>query len=76
MGGERAFKTEYFMYILYCDTIRTQILNWSNRFGGGTGHKTVVLGAVRFFDWVKPVATVPVRFQPGTGTEPQIWILC
>jgi len=29
IGGERASKTESFTYIWYCDTIRTQILNWS-----------------------------------------------
>ena len=29
MGGERASRTASFTYISYCDTIRTQILNWS-----------------------------------------------
>ena len=29
MGGERASKTASFTYILYCDTISTWILNWS-----------------------------------------------
>ena len=45
----------------------------------GTGQKTagsVGFGGVRFFDGVKPVATVSVRFQPGPGTEPPIWNRC
>jgi len=29
MGGQRASKTASFTHISYCDTIKTQILNWS-----------------------------------------------
>jgi len=33
-------------------------------------------GVVRFFDVVKPVALVPVRFPTGSGNEPAIWNCC
>ena len=38
------------MYISYCDTIRTKILNRSDIFGGGIGQKNNGLGVVWFFD--------------------------
>jgi len=79
MGGERASKTASFTYISYCDTIRTQILNWSQSCEFATmwnRPKYCGFGADRFFDGVKPVATVPVRFQPGPGTEPPLWNRC
>jgi hypothetical protein len=58
---------------------RTQILNWSQSLEFAklwNQPKNRGFGAVRFFDVVKPVATVPVRFQPGPGTEPPIWNHC
>jgi len=79
MGGESASKTASFTYRLYCDTISTQILNWSQRSDFAkmwNRPKNHGFGAVRIFDGVKPVATVPVQFQPGPGTEPPIWNCC
>ena len=79
IGGERACNTASFTYISYCDMIRTQIPNWSkswelaNLWNRPKNHG---FGAVRFFDGVKPIATVPVRFQPRRGTEPRIWNRC
>jgi len=79
MGGERASKTASFKYISYCDTIPTQILNWSQSaefVKMWNQPKNRGFSVVRFFDGVKPVGTVPVRFQPGPGTEPPIWNRC
>ena len=79
IGGERACKTASFTYISYCDTIRTQIPNWSQSSESAklwNRPKNRGFGAVQFFDAVKPNATVPVRFQPGPGYEPQIWNRC
>jgi len=79
IGGERASKTASFTYISYCDTIKIQILNWSQstEFAKMWNRpKNRGFGMVRFFDGVKPVATVPVRFQPGPGTESPIWNRC
>ena len=78
-GGERASKTASFTYRLYCDTISTQIVNWSQRsdFAKMWNHpKNRGFRTVQFFTGVKPVAMVPVRFQPGPGTEPPIWNRC
>jgi len=58
-GGERALTTACFTYRTFFDPIRTQILNWRNSFGRWNRPKTGVSGAVRVFDVVKPVATVP-----------------
>jgi len=33
-------------------------------------------GVVQYFDGVEPLATVPVQFQPGPGTEQRIWNHC
>jgi len=77
--AERACRTASFTYISCCDTIRTQILNWSESSELAklwNQPKNCVFGAVQFLDGVKPVATVPVRFQPGPGTELRIWNRC
>jgi len=79
MGGGGASRTASFWYISYCDTIRTQILNWSlslefanlwNR------PKNRGFGAIRFCDRVILMATVPRHFQPGPEIEPPIWNCC
>jgi hypothetical protein len=52
MGGERASKTASFTYILYYDTITTQILNWSQSTECPklfNQPKNCGFGAVRFF---------------------------
>jgi len=75
-GGERICKTASFMYISYCDTIRTQILNYSQsaEFANLWNRpKHPGVSKVQCFDGVKPVATVPGQFQPGPGTELRIW---
>jgi len=78
-GGERTCKTASFTYKSYCDTIRTQIFNWSQSWdleNLWNRPKNRGFGVVWFFDVVKPVAKVPVRFQPGPGTKPRIWNCC
>jgi hypothetical protein len=67
------------MYILYCDMITTQILNWRQRseFAKMWNHpKNPGFSAVRLFDVVKSVATDPVQLKRGPGTEPPIWNNC
>jgi hypothetical protein len=79
MGAERASKTASFTHILYCDTITTQIVNCSNRFeitNMWNRPKNRGFSAVQLSKRVKPVAMVPVRFQPGPGTELPIWNRC
>jgi len=78
-GGGRACNTTSLTHISYCDTIRTQILNWSKsselaKLRNQPKNRGFV--AVLFFGGVKPVAMVPVRFQPEPGTEPRIWNWC
>jgi len=78
-GGGRASKTACFTYILYCETIRTPILNWGQSAESTkmwNRPKNCGFGGVRFFDGVKPVTMVPVQFYPGPGTEPSIWNRC
>jgi hypothetical protein len=61
--------------IYHIDTITTQILNWrqDSQFAKIWNQpKNCRFGAAQFFDEVKLVASVPVRFQPGPGTEPPI----
>jgi len=68
IGGERASKTASFTYISYCDMIRTQIHDWSQSSKVAklwNRPKNHVFGGVWFFDGVKPIPTVQVRFQPG-----------
>jgi len=76
MRGETTSKTASFTYISYCDTITTQLLNWSESSEiakSWNRPKTSVFGVVWFFDGVKPVGTVPVLFEAGPGTNPPIW---
>jgi len=78
-GGETACTTASFMYISYCDTIRSQILHWSQSSKLAklwNQLKNHGFGAVRFLEGVQPVATVPVQIQPGPWTEPRIWNHC
>jgi len=56
VGGERAHKTAQFTYWPYHDTIRTQILYWSQRCGNRIFGTTV-----RFQPGQKPTVLCPVR---------------
>jgi len=61
MGGDSASKTASSTYISYCDTITTQILNWSQRAQFTkmwNRPKNHGFGAVRFVEGIKPVPTV------------------
>ena len=74
-AGERAFTTAPCTYISDCDTIRTEILNWnqSSEFAKLWSQlKNYGFCAVWVLDGVSPVASVPVQFQPGPWTEPQL----
>jgi len=66
-GGERAHKIAQFTYWSCHDTIRTQIVNWSQTCGvemPGFGGKTGPLAMVRVFVWWNPLQ------QFGSGSEP------
>jgi len=79
IGGERACKPASFTYISYCDTIRTQVPNWSQnsefaKFCNQPINRN--FSVVQSFDGAEHAATVPVRLQPGPGTKLQIWNGC
>jgi len=76
---ESGWKSASSTYISYCRTIWTQILHWSQSFQFATlwnPAKNYAVSGVKFFDWVQPIPTVPVWFQPRPGTEPWIWNRC
>jgi hypothetical protein len=79
MGDERAYNTASFTYISYCDLVRIQILNWRQSpefvkmWNLPINH---VFSAVWFVAVVKPIAMVPVRFEPRPGTELPLWNCC
>jgi hypothetical protein len=75
-GGEWASKPEYFTYGSYCNTIRTQILDWRESICCQThwnlpGNR---LGWV--FHVVKSIATGPVQLLPVPWPEPVLWPRC
>jgi len=60
-GGERASKTASFMYISYCDTITTQILDWS---------QSSEFTKLRLCCMINPAKTEWFSFLDGSETEP------
>jgi len=78
-GGAKASKTVSFAYISYCDTIRTQILNWSQSSQISKQYnwsKNCALSGVRIFAVEISSATVLIPFQPRSGTELRISNCC
>ena len=75
IAGIGACKSESCIYISYCDTIRTQLLKWSQSSEMqkmSNQPKNHGFGGVPIFDVVNSVEIVRVRLQPRRGTEPRI----
>jgi len=78
-GGERATKTAQSTYSLCCDTIRTQILNWSQ-------NGELEMPGFWWLNW--PISNGPgfscgntcchgaLSGGTGPGTDPAIWTRC
>ena len=49
VGGEKASKAAYSMYIIFHNPIRTQLFNWHDSFRGRTGQNPV--DSVWFWVW-------------------------
>ena len=69
-GGERGAKADQFTYWLWHDTIKTQILNWSEK-----GRNHMIASVVRFQPGQIPAVLCPVRVtnparQSGSGFWP------